>query len=397
MTPKFLLLALLSPLVVNPDCGSSSTPPTNVVVTTGQNVQPVTVNAGPANNYANGMFTSVTICVPGSASSCQTIDGVLVDTGSTGLRILSSALTLTLPQQTANGNPVVECLQFQDGFVWGPVQVADVTMAGERAGSVPIQVIGASAFSTIPDACTSSGGPSEDTLDVLGANGVLGIGLFRQDCGPECVVSTSPGLYFACSASGCQPTLEGLAQQLQNPVWLFAHDNNGVIVELPSVAPLGAATVGGSLVFGIGTEANNGLGGATVFTVDGQGTFTTVYQGQSYGGSFLDTGSNGIFFLDTSKTGLPLCTDASSFYCPTTAQALSATQRGVSGTTSTVAFGVANADMLLGNTLFSAFSMLAGPNTGSFDWGLPFFFGRNVFTAIESQSTPAGFGPYWAY
>jgi hypothetical protein len=394
---RFLLLALLTPLALNPDCGSSSTPPGNVVVTTGQNVQPLSVNAGPANNYANGIFTSVTICVPGSASSCQTIDGVLVDTGSTGLRILSSALTLTLPQQTASGNPVVECLQFQDGFVWGPVQVADVTMAGERANSVPIQVIGAPAFSTIPDACTSSGGPSEDTLDVLGANGVLGIGLFRQDCGQECVVSTSPGFYFACSASGCQPTVEGLAQQLQNPVWLFARDNNGVIVELPAVAPLGAASVSGSLVFGIGTEANNALGNATVFTVDGRGTFTTVYQGQSYGASFLDTGSNGLFFLDTQTTGLPLCTDSSSFYCPTTAQALSATQRGVNGTTSAIAFGVANADMLLGNTLFSAFSMLAGPNTGSFDWGLPFFFGRNVFTAIESQSTPSGFGPYWAY
>jgi hypothetical protein len=41
--------------------------------------------------------------------------------------------------------------------------------------------------------------------------------------------------------------------------------------------------------------------------------------------------------------------------------------------------------------------MLAGPNSGTFDWGLPFFFGRNVFTAIESQNTPGGVGPYWAY
>jgi hypothetical protein len=211
------------------------------------------------------------------------------------------------------------------------------------------------------------------------------------------VVSTSPGFYFACSASGCQPTLEPLAQQLQNPVWLFASDNNGVIVELPTVAPLGAASVSGSLVFGIGTQADNGLGSATVFTVDGQGTFTTLYQGQSYGGSFLDTGSNGLFFLDTSITGLPVCTDATSFYCPTTTQALSAQQRGVNGTTSTISFGVANADTALGNLLFNAFPMLAGPNTGSFDWGLPFFFGRNVFTAIESQNTSAGFGPYWAY
>ncbi len=212
------------------------------------------------------------------------------------------------------------------------------------------------------------------------------------------MVSTSPGFYFACSSSGCQPTLEPLAQQLQNPVWLFASDNNGVIVELPTVAPLGAASVSGSLVFGIGTQADNGLGSATVFTVDGQGTFTTLYQGQSYGGSFLDTGSNGLFFLDTSITGLPVCTDATSFYSPHHHPicAFSAQQRGVNGKRNQhqISFGVSNADTLLGNLLFNAFPMLAGPNPGSFDWGLPFFFGRNVFTAIESQvNILGGFWP----
>jgi len=28
---------------------------------------------------------------------------------------------------------------------------------------------------------------------------------------------------------------------------------------------------------------------------------------------------------------------------------------------------------------------------------LPFFFGRNVFTAVEGQSTPAGAGPFVAF
>ena len=64
---------------------------------------------------------------------------------------------------------------------------------------------------------------------------------------------------------------------------------------------------------------------------------------------------------------------------------------------SAIAFGVANADALFMNPALSAFSNLAGPNAGIFDWGLPFFYGRNVFFAIESQSTPAGPGPYVAY
>ena len=44
-----------------------------------------------------------------------------------------------------------------------------------------------------------------------------------------------------------------------------------------------------------------------------------------------------------------------------------------------------------------AFDDLAGPDTGDFDWGLPFFFGRKTFVGIEGQSSPGGAGPYWAY
>ena len=229
---RSLLLVLLIAQDITPQCGSGTGPAT----TTDQNVQPIVVNTGPADEYLNGAFTSVTICVPGQSSNCQTIGGVLVDTGSSGLRVLSSALTLSLPQQTTNGNPVVECNQFVDGYTWGPVQTADIKLAGEQAGSVPIQVIGAPGFSTVPATCASSG-PSEDTLDTLGANGVLGIGVFRQDCGIACAVGglSNPGLYFSCPAAGCQSTIEPLTQQVQNPVWLFPTDNNGVLIQLPSV------------------------------------------------------------------------------------------------------------------------------------------------------------------
>src|ERR1700687_2086990 len=73
-----------------------------------QNVQPITVDAGPAN-IPNIPFITITICAPGSSSNCQTIDHIEVDTGSTGLRILSSVLSasLSLPQQRdASGNAV---------------------------------------------------------------------------------------------------------------------------------------------------------------------------------------------------------------------------------------------------------------------------------------------------
>jgi hypothetical protein len=366
------------------------------IPTSGANVQPITVNTGPTGNYANGAFTSVTVCVPGS-SNCQTISGVLVDIGSVGLRILSSALTLALPQQKApGGDPVAECLPFVASYTWGPVESADVEMSGEKASAVPIQVMSDTDF-PVPSQCTDFGLPSADTLQALGANGLLGVGMYAQDCGGGCVQSGSYGLYYECPASGCQPITEPLSAQVQNPVSLFATDNNGVVIELPAVN--GAeASLSGSLIFGIGTESNNGLGSATVYTLNSDAGITTEFNGQSYPNSFLDSGSNGSYFLDSGTTGIPECGAATYFYCPAAVDNLSATNTGGNGASGTVDFSVANAD-----TLFSsdpndaAFSQLAGPNPDSFDWGLPFFYGHNVFTAIQNASTPGGTGPYWAY
>jgi hypothetical protein len=181
-------------------------------------VQAISVNAGPNGNYANGAFTSVTLCVPGT-STCETIGGVLVDTGSSGLRILSSALTISLPQQkSSDNNPVVECLPFVSGHTWGPVQTADIQMSDEKASSVPIQVLSDSDF-TVPGACANRG-PSMDTLTGLGANGILGVAVFAQDCGGACVLAgaSNPGLYYKCPASGCVVIGEALSEQVPNPV-----------------------------------------------------------------------------------------------------------------------------------------------------------------------------------
>jgi hypothetical protein len=388
--------------------GDSSTqnanPPTttvspNTIATAGPNVQPISVDLGPAN-IVNGLFTSVTLCAPGSSTNCQTIDHVLVDIGSSGLRVLSSVLSssLVLGQQTdTTGNSIAECAQFADGYSWGPVKVADIKIAGESANSVPIQVIGDPSFATVPTNCSRTG-PAKNTVLTLAANGILGMGVFRRDCGSACALSSSPGFYFACPTSGCHPTALGLAQQLQNPVAMFAVDNNGVIIELPAVSPAGAVSVSGSLVFGIGTQANNGLGTASVFSVDANlGTFTTQLNGQTFPASFIDSGSNALFFQDS---GTQICASLAGFFCPSTTQNLSATIQGTNGATANVAFSVANAEVLLtNNPTFRVFSNLAGSQItrNSFDWGLPFFFGRNVFIAIEGANTPAAVGPYLAF
>jgi hypothetical protein len=121
-----------------------------------------------------------------------------------------------------------------------------------------------------------------------------------------------------------------------------------------------------------------------VLTVDADGNLSTSYGSQTYGGSYIDSGSNGVFFLDTKTTGLPLCASSTDFYCPASLQTQSATIRSVNGASSAVSFNVGNADALNGR--LNAFNEVAGPNPGSFAWGLSFFFGRTIYTAIEGQS-----------
>jgi hypothetical protein len=189
--------------------------------------------------------------------------------------------------------------------------------------------------------------------------------------------------------------LASLNQQLQNPVGMFAQDNNGVIISLPSVPAAGTTNVSGSMIFGIGTRGNNGLGNAQIIPLNPNfGTFITTLNSTTYS-SVIDSGSNGLFFA----AAIAPCAHNIGFYCPTPPLTLSATNQGTSGPASIVNFQVANADSLLANNPSAvAFSNLAGTNTASsFDWGLPFFFGRKVFTAIEGQATPEGVGPFMAY
>ena len=285
----------------------------------------------------------------------------------------------------------------------GSITVEGLTVAGTgftlKAPSVPIQVIGGSGSSAVPSTCSSTG-PPENTLATLGANGVLGLGLFRQDCGAACALSgaSNPGVYFVCpAAAACQPTAEPVNLQLQNPVWLFPTDNNGVVIQLPTIAPAGQASVNGSLLFGVGTRSNNALGSAKVSTVDPVGNFTTTLGGRAYTSSYVDSGTNAYFFLDATTTGMPVCSDYPDFYCPPAPVSFSATTLGINGTVTPLNFTISNADQRLANLALSAFVDVGGPSPGTIVWGLPFFYGRTVFTAIEGQSTPAGTGPYWAY
>src|SRR5579885_1364060 len=124
-------------------CAGKSSNTSNPVGTPGPNTMSVTVNGslcGPASDqYANEPCGSVTICVPGT-SNCQTISNLLIDTGSSGLRVFSSVVTLPLTTVSSGSGTLAECVAFGDGStMWGPIATAAVQMGGEPAVNVPIQ------------------------------------------------------------------------------------------------------------------------------------------------------------------------------------------------------------------------------------------------------------------
>jgi hypothetical protein len=370
----------------------ASSPPANTVAqSTTPNVLPITV-ATIATGTRNMLQASVTICVPGTAT-CQTIDNIQVDTGSQGLRILASALSpsMLLPAVTGStGSVIAACTVFGSGYTWGSVRTADIHLAGEVAAATSIQLIADPAVPAAPTDCSNSGLPML-TATSLRSNGILGVGPFSADCGAGCASTALPRWYYGCTSSGCVSATLPVAQQVTNPVSRFAADNNGIVIDLPAIADAGASSVTGTMTFGIGSQQNNLLGSAQVLTGNATTAFvSTSFQSKTFGTSFIDSGSNGLFLPLSS---VPAC---GAWYCPSAAQSLVATITGTNGVSGNVTFSISNAiTLFLSNN--NAFSNLAGQASNYFDWGLPFFFGRRVFTAIEARATPAGNGPYYAF
>ena len=377
-------------------CGGGGDSGGGAATPAGPNVLTVSVGVSSLCTNVNELCTQVTICQP-ATSSCQTIPDMLVDTGSFGVRIFDSVLSPSLTQVVdSKNNPIGECMFFADGSaIWGPVQRADVVLGGEPAVSVPIHVINPTFAGQ-----TASNNPCNSVVDSnpldAGLNGILGIGVFAQDCGSFCATQSNNNLYFSCVASTCTSTAVPVLNQVQNPVWLLPSDNNGVILTLPNVPATGARTVSGSLILGIGTAANNiPPPGVSVFTTDQVGFLTTMYKGTTFKDSVVDSGSNAYFFQE-SPTILPPCAaPLQDFYCPPAPLNLSATLEGTNSLQVTILFQVANT-LSLSQTGNAAFSNLGG-SFSTFIWGLPFFFGRTTYIGIENQPSTLGTGPLLAF
>jgi hypothetical protein len=364
---------------------------------------PLTIGTGVGTGGANLPEVSVQICVPGT-TVCQTIDHVLIDTGSTGVRIASGALNqqmlAALPNETVSGAALGDCEQFLDGYTWGSMRRADITLGPKFASSQPLQIFGDTSIGAAPAACSDNGTLTpENTPSAFGESGVIGVSSALQDCGASCAQTVQSPWYYACNGSTCQSTLVPVAQQNQNLVAQFAQDNNGVVINLPQVGATGSTSTAGTLYFGVATQADNAMTGATVLQTDPTNfNIVATYQGSVFPDSFIDSGSNYFYLNDASIAQCPASSIARGFYCPLTTLNRTAALTSVTGAALSESFSIANAlSLFTGYPNDVAFSNVAATGyTGAVDFGLPFFFGRSIAVLNEGQSALGQAGPFTA-
>ena len=388
---------------------------TSLTVTGGDsaaNTMAISVNGSLCNGktsvgYFNKPCVSVTVCDPGT-TNCQTVNDILLDTGSYGLRIFKQAITgLALSRVAGGASSLNECINFADGSaLWGPVRSASVQLGAEPPVLVPIQVMDASSGdpSWCSPLCADGTGqgclPDPDPVSA-GFTGILGVGSLVADCGDDCAQQAQNGQYFRCAGSSCVPTAVAGANQVQNPVAGLPQDHNGVVVRLAGVPLGGASASTGLLIFGVGTQANNSSVPQTVISTDLNGYFTTGFAGALNRNSFLDTGSNALYFA----SALPICSSdpnnppLAGWYCASAATPLSAViDSTLTAQTGVVHFNIGNYTSLTAGAS-EVFSEIGGSEAAGsgFDWGLPFFLGKSVFIGINGKGSNLGTGPFVAY
>jgi hypothetical protein len=431
----FALLSLTS-------CGGGGNSGGNTGGGTGQGVvlsTPIVMDGGPAGEL-NVPFVSVTVCSPGTAT-CQTVDHVILDTGSTGLRLVASVLdsNLALPAETdGSGNPLRECYAYVTSYVWGSMVTADVSIAGQNQPNLPVHLIGDDAAGAPATQCTSVANADfasfinqatatsmlTNTVAAFGANGILGVSpTGAQDCGVYCAPGTTQSAsflanyYYSCPTSTtCAPTTAALGSQASNLIALLNGGQvNGIGISLPAVAGPGATTASGTLTLGVSTNpSDTPPGTATFYGLDPYAFFSTQLNNSEYLG-IVDSGTAFYLFTDASITSCPVGGEVE-LYCPPSTLSLSATFGETtdvvhaSGASGSVGFSIQNylnvsnssfvapdigtpCGLYLNGTCYTATATTPTQSLPYFIWGLPFYLGRTVYFVYPGATAGNVRGP----
>lgn len=357
------------------------------------NQTPIIVDLG-VNESAplNRPFVTVTLCVPGT-DTCQTIDHVLLDTGSDGLRVPASILknAAMYPQLMLDNQPLYTCANYAAGYDFGSMNLTDVVWGGETAKSVPFQIIDDSQPQVgIPASCDATG--SYFDFIAAGQNAIIGVrnSVFDADTNYTCVNGT------------CNPVTNLPESMLiASPVIRMPVDNNGVLLQFPNIPANGATSFTGTLTFGINTQSNNTVKSNVNLLYTRDSLFNASYNNTNYQGTF-DSGTPFIIFSDNT---LPLCTgEFEGFYCPSSPMQINAVFTSYDGRNQVnSSYPLANpaiywGNAIAGNTLLPyAGAPCAGCESFAdsiFLWGLPYFYGKTVYSIfpgamVNGESAPA--------
>lgn len=357
------------------------------------NVAPITAGTG------NKLLVSVTVCQPGT-TVCTTVDKVMLDTGSVGLRLHASVFSALpglldkLPADRVGSAQVGECAVFGNFYTWGTLRVADVTIAAVHAPALKLQVYDDPGLeSASASGCdTRYGGLANPTPGRFQFNGILGVKGSSVD----------NQRYFGCNAGTCSALTQGIADQLPNPVPRLASDNNGVLIQMPGLLAAGAASAQGALVLGINTRPNNILAAdssaPSIILLDSQLGFQLSANGNA-SEALIDSGTSVYSLPGLDQQGVPTCRDSlPTSYCPASELSLpiqaKASSQAAVVVGATLHIGNAAALVASGNVAFDNVATTVPSTLSSFSvgalLGAPFFYGRNIYFSMDGQAVVVG-------
>lgn len=358
----------------------------NTIAQAASNVVPVSIAA------KNLMLVAVTVCRP-STATCVTVDKVMLDTGSVGLRLYAPAVQNALAPVA--GSSTAECGIFGSFYTWGPLREADVRLGALQASNIRVQLYGdgsVPAASAVGCGDSSSGRLADPLPSKTGFNGILGVKGLQAD-------SQS---YYSCSTASCSAVTLTMAEKLPNPVSKLPIDANGYSIQMPSIPESGANGVAGAFVLGVGTRPNNSLP-ATVTTIplDSNQGFQ-LWMGGVAATALVDSGT-GVYALPKAQgLSLPTCAGPeAAVYCPANPMSLAILMKpsfsptAVVGTNLTIGDGAAflSNSMVASSTVATAVPATVSSFGVDALLGVPFFFGRNIYFGIEGQPVSTGGAP----
>jgi hypothetical protein len=314
------------------------------------------------------LYTSVKVCTVGQNRQCETVDRILVDSGSSGLRLFrptNLALEplhtnqyeldhfVPLPGPAVPGPDVYMCARFANSSHFGPLKIAVVELLEPQTSlsglTIAIQVPGTPRSGT--------GGCGTITPESSGFNGILGI-RGKENCAGD-------GCYLTCEVDECRVAIPDT--DIASPTMFYGADANyaglGWMLSLPANPPAGT-TVEGVLTVGLPWPMPSNI-------VMLEYPLTGQVNGNTYAVGLADTGAptNGLP-RSAFNVSIPEC---SGLYCPSTstaAEVLLTDHRGISHWL-TIRVDRARADGKV------------RPTSSGIALGLPFYFGKTVYWKHE--------------